>query len=323
VRRDATRPDGKYTLERWYPTFISPLIAFEEPSMQKLIRAPTRAVRSRIFDSARWAGYEPRPDDIIIATYSKCGTTWMQRIVSMLVFGSAAPQPIWDLSPWPDMRLFGPIEETLATARAQTHRRFFKTHLPLDALPVYEGVKFIHVARDGRDAALSLHNHLFNFTAVGAGLMEEVSRNDPKFVNAEMPIVPENPAEYWKESSDPNVLLVHYNDLKTDRAGEMHRIANFLDIDIAEALWPDLVAAAGFEAMKAQGDELIPRAQGLWEGGAGRFLHKGTNGRWQNLFAAEDLARYDAQVKANFAPELARWVEHGRIVAGDPRLARS
>jgi aryl sulfotransferase len=316
--------------------------------MQKLIRAPTRAVRSRIFDSARWAGYEPRPDDIIIATYSKCGTTWMQRIVSMLVFGSAAPQPIWDLSPWPDMRLFGPIEETLATARAQTHRRFFKTHLPLDALPVYEGVKFIHVARDGRDAALSLHNHLFNFTAVGAGLMEEVSRNDPKFANAEMPIIPENPGQYfkqwvedggaqgdpggsffcvensfWKERSDPNVLLVHYNDLKTDRAGEMRRIANFLDIDIAEALWPDLVAAAGFEAMKAQGDELIPRAQGLWEGGAGRFLHKGTNGRWQNLFAAEDLARYDAQVKANFAPELARWVEHGRIVAGDPRLARS
>jgi aryl sulfotransferase len=272
----------------------------------------------------------------------------MQRIVSMLVFESAAPQPIWDLSPWPDMRLFGPIEETLATAQAQTHRRFFKTHLPLDALPVYEGVKFIHVARDGRDAALSLHNHLFNFTEVGAGLLEEVSRNDPKFANAPPPPIPEDPGEYftqwvedggaqgdaggsffcvensfWKERSNPNVLLVHYNDLKTDRAGEMRRIANFLEIDIAEPLWPDLVAAAGFEAMKAQADELIPRAQALWEGGAGRFLHKGTNGRWQNLFAAADLERYDAQVKANFAPELARWIEHGRIVAGDPRLARS
>src|SRR5205085_7890919 len=95
----------------------------------KLIRGPTREVRSRVFDSARWAGYAPRADDLVIATYSKCGTTWMQRIVSMLVFGSAEPMPIWDLSPWPDMRLFGPIEATLATAESQTHRRFFKTHL--------------------------------------------------------------------------------------------------------------------------------------------------------------------------------------------------
>ena len=86
--------------------------------MPELRRAPTRAVRSRVFDSARWEGYRPRRDDIIIATYSKCGTTWMQRIVSMLLFQSAAPQPIWDLSPWFDMRLFGPIEAELAKAEA-------------------------------------------------------------------------------------------------------------------------------------------------------------------------------------------------------------
>jgi len=105
--------------------------------MQQLIREPEIAVRSRVFDSARWDGYRPRPDDIVIATYSKCGTTWMQRIVAMLVMQSAEPQPVWDLSPWPDMRIFGPIEEVLAHAEAMTHRRFFKSHLPFDALPVY------------------------------------------------------------------------------------------------------------------------------------------------------------------------------------------
>ena len=140
-----------------------------------------RNVRSRVFDSARWNGYRPRSDDIIIATYSKCGTTWMQRIVSMLIFGSAEPTKIWDLSPWPDMRLFGPIEATLATAEAQTHRRFFKTHLPYDALPHPDGVKFIHVGRDGRDAALSLHNHLTNFTPDTLAHLDEISIADPKF----------------------------------------------------------------------------------------------------------------------------------------------
>ena len=101
--------------------------------MSTASRGPLRNVGNRVFDSARLQDYRPRNDDIVIATYSKCGTTWMQPIVSMLMFGSADPKPIWDLSPWPDMRLFGPIEATFAAAEAQTHRRFFKSHMPYDA----------------------------------------------------------------------------------------------------------------------------------------------------------------------------------------------
>lgn len=63
---------------------------------------------------------------------------------------------------------------------------------------------------------------------------------------------------YWAARNEPRLLLVHYNDLKADRDGEMRRIADFLDIDIPAALWPEIVAAAGFEAMKAQGEALLP-----------------------------------------------------------------
>jgi aryl sulfotransferase len=312
--------------------------------MSNLLKAPTRMVRSRIFESDRWSDYQPRADDIIIGTYPKCGTTWMQQIVSMLVFRSAAVRPIWDLSPWPDMRIFGPAEAVLAAARAQTHRRFFKTHLPLDALPMYEGVKFIHVARDGRDAAMSFHNHMFNFTAYGTQLLDEVSRSDPRFGD-DFPPVPENAAayfaqwvadgggaygdegasffhmenSYWAERANSNVLLVHYNDLKADRAGEMRRIAAFLDIEIPDARWPEIIAAAGFDAMKAHADDLIPVAHMLWEGGASRFLHKGTNGRWQDVVSDEDLTRYDALVASHFAPDLAGWVAGGRHGSGPRR----
>lgn len=310
--------------------------------MPKLIRGPVREVRSRVFDSARWDGYKPRSDDIVIATYSKCGTTWTQRIVAMLVFQSAEPRPVWDLSPWPDMRLFGPIEATLASAEAMTHRRFFKSHLPYDALPVYEGVKFIHVARDGRDAAMSLYNHFAQFTPAAWQMLHQVSLGDPKFGNA-YPATSRDPAKYfhdwiadggaqgdpassffdvensyWAARRDANMLLVHYNDLKKDRDGEMRRIAKFLGIEIPKAAWPGIVEAAGFDAMRGQADTLIPAAQVLWEGGGKSFLHKGTNGRWRDVAAADDLARYDAQVKAQFSPALARWVENGRLVAGDP-----
>jgi aryl sulfotransferase len=313
--------------------------------MPELLREPQRAVRSRVFDSERWTGYRPREDDIVIATYSKCGTTWTQRIVAMLVLRSAEPASIWDMSPWPDMRIFGPIEEVLAAAEAQGHRRFLKSHLPYDALPVYAGVKFIHVARDGRDAALSLHNHLSNFTPAALEMLDSVSLADPRYASP-YPRPPADPAayfhqwvadgggqgdphagffhvenSYWAARRDPNLLLVHYNDLKADLAGEMRRIAAFLEIDIPESLWPSLVEAARFDTMKEQGQALLPAANVLWDAGPSRFFNKGSNGRWRDLFAAEDLEGYAARVKAEFSPTLAAWVEKGRLATCDPRRA--
>ena len=98
----------------------------------------------------------------------------------------------------------------------------------------------------------------------------------------------------------------------------MRRIARFLDIEIQKSVWPDLIEAAGFEAMKNQGLELLPGAERSWEGGADRFLFKGTNDRWQDVVTDNDLRVYDAKVMEEFSPALARWLEHGRLKAGDP-----
>ena len=100
----------------------------------------------------------------------------------------------------------------------------------------------------------------------------------------------------------------------------MRRIAAFLSIDISEALWPQLVEAAQFETMKQNGAALMPMAGMVWEGGSRRFLFKGTNGRWRDVMTADDLALYD-QVASRMTPGLARWIEQGRLEAGDPRMA--
>jgi aryl sulfotransferase len=293
-----------------------------------------------MFDSARWDTYRPRSSDIVIATYPKCGTTWTQRIVSMLLAGSAAPAPVG--GPWPDMRLSGPVEPVMAAAEAITGRRHLKSHLPYDALPVYEGVKFIHVARDGRDSALSFHNHMAGFTPRVIETMDRVSLADPRFGDR-TPRTPADPAEYfrdwladggaqgdpgasyweiersyWAARGDANMLLTHYADLTADLAGEIGRIARFLEIDLPAATMTKVIAAARFEAMREHGAELLPGAEGSWEGGAQRFLYKGVNGRWKDVLTAEDLAAYEAKVKAEFSPELAAWLEHGRLVAGEP-----
>jgi aryl sulfotransferase len=305
--------------------------------MTNMIREPLIEARSRYFDSAGWNEYQPRPDDIIIATYPKCGTTWMQRIVGMLIFQSDAPFPVQDTSPWPDFRL-PPPGSMLELAESQLHRRFFKSHVPYDSLPLYEGVKMIHVARDGRDAAMSFYNHKINYTDDVIEGATQISMGDPKYGTPYLRTEPDparhfhdwlegeadhigDPAcgfwymenSYWAARDEPNLLLVHYADMKADLEGEMRRIARFLEIDVKEDLWPNLVEAASFESMKSKAAELMPTAGDIWQGGGDTFLHKGTNGRWREVFTQKDVAAYDAKVKEEFSPELAHWIECGRL----------
>ena len=322
--------------------------------MTALERAPTREVRTPVMESSRWDGFAVRPDDIVIATYPKCGTTWTQRIVDLLVFQDPTPRPIMDTAVWLDSRIFATREEDVATLEAQKHRRFMKTHLPFDALPIYDTVKYIHVARDGRDAFLSWHNHVRGFTAEAKMRIGGVIMNDPllapMMAGGPPPETPEDPqvyfqtwieeaegeprtgpgAElsyfdfentYWSERRRKNLLFVHYNDLKADLVGEMRRISEFLEIDTPADRLATLAKAAEFETMKANGEALLPKLRQYFDNGAQRFLNKGSNGHWRDILTEADLARYEAVFRRKVSPACADWLEHGRLGAGDPRSA--
>jgi len=316
--------------------------------MPNLERAPTREFRTAVMDSRRWAPLRPRADDIVIATYPKCGTTWTQRIVDLLVFQDPAARPVFKTSVWLDSRLFAPLEADLATLEAQTHRRFIKSHLPFDALPIYDTVKYIHVARDGRDAFMSWHNHVLGFTPQMKARFGEILAGDPDLPRTPPPgEPPKDPhlfyqgwiaaaeaeprtgpgaetsyfdfeAAYWGERRRKNLLLVHYNDLTADLAGEMKRISAFLEIDTPDERLSALAAAARFDQMKADGEALMPGIEAAFDHGSQRFLNKGVNGRWREALTPEDLARYNALVKRKLTPSLAAWLEKGRRGAGDP-----
>src|SRR5690349_16062238 len=102
---------------------------------QEVVRPASVVYRTFVRDSTRWDGFPLRADDIVISTPAKCGTTWMQMICALLVFQSAElPAPLSTISPWLDM-LTRPRDDVFADLAAQTHRRFIKTHLPLDGLP--------------------------------------------------------------------------------------------------------------------------------------------------------------------------------------------
>jgi aryl sulfotransferase len=326
--------------------------------MAQLLRAPRHVVRTPVADSRRWNGFEPRDGDIVIATFAKCGTTWTQRIVDLLVFQTPEARPFGDISPWLDSTLFNSVEDDLATLKAQAHRRYIKSHLPFDALPIWDTVKYIHVGRDGRDARLSWQNHEQGFKPeFGARIAAEAraaAAESGAAPGGPPPRPPEDPRDYllhwfgeledklddpdkpsrfgfpffgfeatfWRERHRPNLLLVHYNDLKEDLAGEMRRIADFLEIDVPAALMPSLVEAARFENMKKQGDALFPKLKDVFDRGADRFINKGQSGRWRQYLNDQDIARYEAIMARAATPGLTRWLEGGRRQAGDPEASR-
>jgi aryl sulfotransferase len=119
-----------------------------------------------------WNGFAFRDDDIFIATYAKTGTTWTQQIIAQLLFEGADDLPVADMSPWLDLRV-PPNEVKLAALAAQTHRRFIKTHLPLDALVYSPQGKYIYIARDGRDVVWSMYNHHANANALWYQLLND------------------------------------------------------------------------------------------------------------------------------------------------------
>lgn len=289
------------------------------------IRKPQREFVRVIEDSRRWQRFAHRPDDIFISTPPKSGTTWMQGIVSSLLWPAGdAPGDLSDRSPWVDAR-FGEVDELHAALAAQTHRRFIKTHSPADCVPIFEQCKYIVVYRDGRDALLSWSNHrakmrpfvmeFLNESAAADGLepMSPTWNGDMDELFDEWaencsPIT--HLASWWPMRHEPFVHFVHYNDLSADLLGEMRRLAEFLEIDVPSSLWPEVVDRCLLHNMRSEA-AASDRVGLAFEGGADAFFNQGINGRWRATFTADQLERYDQLVAEGLPDDAARWLEHG------------
>lgn len=296
----------------------------------------SREYRNHHLDSTRWDEFVPRDDDIFVTTAYKAGTTWTQRILATLVFGPGPlPASLGELSPWIDSRFMGPIDVVLAGVEAQRHRRFIKSHLAADGLRFFPQAKYIVVGRDTRDVFMSLFNHYSAYTDVMYSLFNDADRPGPEF-----PRCPAAPRElwsrwiregwfawepdgwpmwshhhhlstWWEFRHLPNMLFVHFGDLKADPQVEMRRIATFCGFEVDEDAWPALVATVGLDAMRdeARGTE-NPMAL-AFEGGADRFFFKGDSGRWRNVLTEDDLTLYETAAET-LDPALRQWLEGGR-----------
>jgi aryl sulfotransferase len=285
----------------------------------------TRELHNHHFDSTIWNDFRFRPDDIVIGTYAKSGTTWTQQIVAQLLFAGAVDIDVATISPWLDLRVPAKAVK-LAAIEEQTHRRFIKTHLPVDALVFSPHAKYIYVGRDGRDVVCSMYNHHARANAAWYAALNDTPGlvGDPiapppdsirEYYHAWLdrdghPFWPfwENIRSWWEVRHLPNVLLVHFADLKADLPGQIRRIANFLAIPVDGARWPAILEHCSFAWMKSHATQAAPLGGVFWDGGAETFIHKGTNGRWRDVLTAEESAKYERLALQHLGPECARWL---------------
>lgn len=288
----------------------------------------TRELHNHHFDSTVWEEIEFRDDDIVIATYAKAGTTWMQQIIAQLLFEGDPELAVAEMSPWVDLRI-PPKEVKLPIIENQTHRRFMKTHLPVDALRFSSKAKYIYIGRDGRDVVWSLYNHHVNanqkwYDALNdaPGRIGPPIEPPPEDIHAYwndwlardgFPFWPfwENIRSWWAIRDLPNVLMVHYSDLKHDMALNIRAIAEFLNIPINESRWESILEYCSFDWMKQNATKSVPLGGAFWDAGAQTFIHKGVNGRWQSTLLPQDIAAYEKLATENLGEECAAWLASG------------
>jgi hypothetical protein len=266
-------------------------------------------------------------------------------LVALLVFnGSEFPDGLGVISPWLENE-FTPLDEICQRLAAQQHRRFIKTHTPLDGFDLDDRVHYVIVGRDPRDVFLSMQEHDDNldFERMMPILMRNVGQEELErrlaaepqcetFADAiELP-AGDNPTAVqpahvighlhggWQRRDQPNVTLLHYADLKADLPHELTRLAAALGFDYSTPRIGELAAFADFANMRKHAEELTPEAHhGAWKSEAD-FFRTARLGAWAEAFDRDVLLRYQKRVTDLVSDEeFLAWAHRGHQ-GGDWRI---
>jgi hypothetical protein len=230
--------------------------------------------------------------DIIVTTYPRSGTTWTEQMVHLLVNnGEQGEQRITDAVPWLEtlpQRPGGMIKflETLP------QRRLFTSHLPFPLMPPTNNTtaKIVYVARNPKDVAISTYFH--NQSKGGyEGTWEE---HFQLFLNSDVGFGSyfDHVLPWWQASQkDKNILFMKYEDMKQDHAGNVAKLASFLDIQADSQLIDTVVNLSSFRSMKSNENtnfDWVPQ-----KADKPKHFRKGDIGDWQNHFSAEQNQQMD------------------------------
>src|SRR3954454_16775657 len=172
-------------------------------------------------------GFVPRASDVIIASYAKCGTTWLQQMAhSLRTGGDLDFDDISRVVPW--IETADDLGLDLDAAQ-RGEPRVFKSHLSYDQVP--SGARYIVSVRDPRDALVSAYRFFEGwFFEPGSIDIETLGRM--RFVEGRAYYA--HLASWWPHRHDANVLLLAYEHMKHDHHGAVRRVAEFIGFGDAD-----------------------------------------------------------------------------------------
>ena len=286
---------------------------------------PKRTARyvGPVWDSSRWDNFKGRDDDIFICTPAKAGTTWMQTICALLLFGwrdfDIKPS---DVSLWYDAT-FRTAEEMDELVEGQSHRRFLKTHTPLDGIPYCPKSTYITVYRDPRDVFFSLRNHALNMRA---GELDEVltldieeqfrdwieiAAGEDERENFSLEAIVNHYQSYRRFGHFENVHFFHYSDMKRSLPAAIAGVADAIGVDVDEQDIEQISRLADFENMRGNAEQFAPGVTlKLWKSNQ-NFFNKGRNGQWRDVVGEADIARYENRIRSMLTADEVAWIHDG------------
>jgi hypothetical protein len=283
---------------RWYSLPAKPLVALlamgsrTETIMPGFefegVYGPPKVSSPEVFERAR--NYQPRPEDVFVATQMRCGTTWMQQIVYEIVhrgngnLGDDGHGHLYAACPWIDGINSVSLEDSPLVGERPT--RIIKTHLPAKLSPYGDHAKYVYVTRHPVSCFASIVD--YNRTLLGP-LMPDVEKMAEWFCSARMYWLPwpEHVSGWWQwAESRKNVLFLHYEEIIADFPANLDRVARFLGYQLTEDEKHRISEKCSFQYMK-QNEEIFEMSPpNMFSVAGGRFMASGKESRYMDVTPA-------------------------------------
>lgn len=262
--------------------------------------------------------YKPREDDMFVVTFPKCGTTWTQHIAHLIFHKGVPPKSTVDfLTSSPFLEMFG--SEAL---ELMERPGLIKSHLPYHMMPYHPSAKYIYVCRNPKDVCVSFFYHTRGFAAYDFvnGTLEDFFEVFLEGKNEHGDYF-DNVLSWYEHRNDPNVLFIHYEDMKVEPTKYVLEIAKFLDENEHSTLLdrPDIlrgiVAQSDIKAMRIYSEanfndfiknplqgEYVPAGWKLLHDddvtcpSSATFTRKGIVGDWSTHFSPQMNARLEEKI---------------------------
>lgn len=252
------------------------------------------------------AHYRPDSLDVIITPFAKCGTTWLQQTVHTLRTGGDMDfDDISRVVPWIEMSVLLGID---INAPQRGVPRAFKSHASWPQVP--KGARYLVSLRDPKDAFVSHYRFMegwffepgsISYEAYLEGLMAGRARGMDYWSHL---------TSWWDQRDNPDVLLLSYEHMIDDPVTTIVRVAEFLGIELTEALLACTLEHTSFDFMRRHGDRfddslmrrLTELPGGVPAGSDSTKVRKGGVGGHQQELPASVSAGLDALWASDAAP---------------------